>query len=142
MPKFVHPTMPKPHWNITSVRTNFNRSFQRVMGNSLEEHLMRTSRKKICESIKSTPYFRLLNIMEKEALIGDIIILFQWKLIIFEWNLGKTKDVKRCVRKPTQPTWCTFKTISGVGQWYMVLVSSAKTISNFQYLFCIKIKNI
>ncbi len=27
----------------------------------------------------------------------------------FEWNMGKTKDVKRCVKEPTQPIGWTFE---------------------------------
>jgi hypothetical protein len=47
----------------------------------------------------------LLKIMERESAIGDIIIVLPVGINHFEWNLGKTKDVRRCVRKPTQPTW-------------------------------------
>jgi hypothetical protein len=64
--------------------TNSNRSFQKVMGNSLKGHLMRTSRKKICGSIKSTPYFGLLKIMERESAIGDIIIVLPVGINHFE----------------------------------------------------------
>jgi hypothetical protein len=54
------------------------------MGNSLKGHLMRTSRKKICGSIKSTPYFGLLKIMERESAIGDIIIVLPVGINHFE----------------------------------------------------------
>jgi hypothetical protein len=37
------------------VMTNFNKSFQRVMGNPLKGHSMRTFGKKIHESIQSAP---------------------------------------------------------------------------------------
>jgi hypothetical protein len=37
--------------------------------------------KRMCESIKCTPYCGLLKVMGREVPIGDLIIVSQWEII-------------------------------------------------------------
>jgi len=72
--------------------------------------------KRMCESIKCTPYCGMLKVMGREVPIGDLIIVSQWEII--HWNEMRWKGMKASARIPTQWKGFSFKTIIDKGQWY------------------------